>query len=239
MYAYTTSHPSITCAQLLAVDALAVQDRYEPATVLAMLRKAYVAFAAAKQLGVSVVHTAGWGTGANGNAHIVMYLLQALAASMAGVRLNYHTMSDAEEVLIQSELSAIGAARMASSQCSVAEALQQLLLANLNVRGPNWRPAARPPPSAPATPQPALIQPTKGTFTASTAAFDPAPPAKVDWLWRNDDGTYVSYPPGVVTSLEAAYRSVCRQYLHHFGLTCVFAATKDGPRGMQRPGHCC
>jgi len=84
---------------VLAIDAIKADfKKYEKAHLFMMLVKAYVGFAAAKEDpdlgGATCISTGSWGCGAFYNNERVMFVVQALAANLAGVNLMYHSLGD-------------------------------------------------------------------------------------------------------------------------------------------------
>lgn len=84
---------------VVAVDAIKADfEKYLPEHLQMMLIKAYVGFVAAKGDeafgGFSGITTGSWGCGAFFNNERVMFVIQALAANLAGVDLKHHTLGD-------------------------------------------------------------------------------------------------------------------------------------------------
>jgi len=84
---------------VLAIDAIKADfKKYGRAHLHMMLVKAYVGFAAAKEDpelgGATCISTGSWGCGAFFNNERVMFVVQALAANLAGVELRYHSLGD-------------------------------------------------------------------------------------------------------------------------------------------------
>ena len=80
---------------IVAIDAIKASfEVYERRHLELMVRKAYVGFAAARHDpivgGHAIVATGHWGCGAFYNNERVMFVVQALAAALAGVSLRYH-----------------------------------------------------------------------------------------------------------------------------------------------------
>ena len=90
------SEDGATSPTVVAIDAIRAAGlaAYERAHLDAMLRKAYVGFAAARHDtelgGHRTIATGNWGCGAFGNNERVALVVQSLAADLAGVRLRYH-----------------------------------------------------------------------------------------------------------------------------------------------------
>merc|ERR1711920_321459 len=88
-----------TTPTVIAIDAIkADYPTYQKAHLEMMLVKAYTGFVAAKSDacmgGCSQIATGSWGCGAFYNNERVMFVVQALAANLAGVELTYHVLGD-------------------------------------------------------------------------------------------------------------------------------------------------
>ncbi|KAI9090283.1 hypothetical protein DFS34DRAFT_374894 [Phlyctochytrium arcticum] len=81
---------------ILAIDA-SFTDQYSEKMVIRDLNKAYVGFASVKQVtGREGVATGGWGCGVFGGHPVLKFMQQVMAATMAGVHLDYATFGNQE-----------------------------------------------------------------------------------------------------------------------------------------------
>lgn len=88
-----------TCPTVIAIDAIKADfPVYQRRHLEMMLIKAYVGYVAASRdpdCGCNkTIATGSWGCGAFYNNEKVMFVVQSLAASMAGVKLDYHVLGD-------------------------------------------------------------------------------------------------------------------------------------------------
>jgi len=89
---------------VIAIDAIRIptNEAYTEEMLVTMIRKAYTGFSAAKQMGIvnedDSIATAGWGAGIFGHRADVMYAVQAIAAVLAGVQLEYYDYNPHKEV---------------------------------------------------------------------------------------------------------------------------------------------
>eukprot|EP00440_Ansanella_granifera_P010923 gb/GFBE01011846.1/.p1 GENE.gb/GFBE01011846.1/~~gb/GFBE01011846.1/.p1 ORF type:complete len:422 (+),score=88.67 gb/GFBE01011846.1/:1-1266(+) len=88
-----------TAPTVIAMDAIKASfEKYSREHLEMMLTKAYTGFVAAREDpefgGQEIVATGSWGCGAFYNSEPVMFVVQALAANAAGVRLTYHVLGD-------------------------------------------------------------------------------------------------------------------------------------------------
>eukprot|EP01062_Namystynia_karyoxenos_P032423 TRINITY_DN23907_c0_g1_i2.p1 TRINITY_DN23907_c0_g1~~TRINITY_DN23907_c0_g1_i2.p1 ORF type:complete len:446 (+),score=90.95 TRINITY_DN23907_c0_g1_i2:78-1340(+) len=118
---------------VVAVDAIkSAFERYETEHLSALLLKAFVGFAAARDAaprepgGVVRVATGNWACGAFYGNKNVMYVVQALAAEMAGVELAYYLPEWKREPVSPVQLGIEFVESCAKQRLTVAEALQQL-----------------------------------------------------------------------------------------------------------------
>ena len=98
----------MTSPTVVAIDAIKANfEVYSREHLQLMLRKAYTGFVAVKEdelFAEFEVSTGSWGCGAFFNSEPVMFVIQALAANAAGVRLVYHTLGDGRRLAPAFEL---------------------------------------------------------------------------------------------------------------------------------------
>jgi hypothetical protein len=88
-----------TCPTIVAIDAIKADfPIYQRQHLEMMLIKAYVGFVAARRDadvgGCKRISTGSWGCGAFYNNELAMFVVQSLAANLAGVELDYHVLGD-------------------------------------------------------------------------------------------------------------------------------------------------
>lgn len=84
---------------VIAMDAIKASfEVYEEPHLKMMFTKAYTGFVAAKDNGQDEVATGSWGCGAFYNSDPVMFVIQALAANAAKVKLVYHVLGDGKRL---------------------------------------------------------------------------------------------------------------------------------------------
>eukprot|EP00931_Biecheleriopsis_adriatica_P102061 TRINITY_DN77087_c0_g1_i1.p1 TRINITY_DN77087_c0_g1~~TRINITY_DN77087_c0_g1_i1.p1 ORF type:complete len:424 (+),score=96.58 TRINITY_DN77087_c0_g1_i1:169-1440(+) len=127
-----------TSPTVIAMDAIKASfETYRREHLEMMLVKAYTGFVAAREDldfgGQELVATGSWGCGAFYNSEPVMFVVQALAANAAGVRLTYHVLGDGRRLAPAFEL----LEDMLLKRLSVVEALD--LLAERCAEDPAWK----------------------------------------------------------------------------------------------------
>merc|ERR1711918_272627 len=88
-----------TCPTIVAIDAIKANFKtYTKEHLEMMLKKAFIGFVAAGKDedvgGQKLIATGSWGCGAFCNNEGVMFVVQALAANLAGVDLTHHVLGD-------------------------------------------------------------------------------------------------------------------------------------------------
>lgn len=131
------AHDRGTMPSVVCIDAIKASfTHYNREHLQMMLAKAYTGFAAARHDpqfgGARTIATGSWGCGAFMNGEPVMFVVQTLAANLAGLRLHYHTLCDGRDLTPAFEFLESAMKR----GLTVASAFDELV--DLCAKDPNW-----------------------------------------------------------------------------------------------------